>query len=142
MAAVPNFLRTIRDLVLNLLTAALGTAIAESEFYHLFRPQTLAGIYTKELVLSGSIAFVLGCLVYFKWRSRTSQWVWVLGLVGFAWRVVLGNEPATLYAEAQRATLGFVSVRLVAYSAGAVCCAGVVKTVTSPEQKAQSIVES
>jgi hypothetical protein len=127
-----NLSRTVRDLALNLLVAALGTAIAEAGAYGLFHAQTSTGIYTKELVLSGSVGFVLGCLVYFKWRSRASQWIWVFGLVSFAWRFLLGDGPPTVYAEAQKATLGFLSVRLVAYSAGALCCAGVVKTITPP----------
>jgi hypothetical protein len=110
VAAPSNLLRTTRDLVLNLLTATVGPGIAESDFYHLFRTQTIAGIYTKELVLSGSIAFVLGCLVYFKWRSKTSQWVWVLGLFGFAWRVMVSNESVTFY-DSQSGALGIFARR-------------------------------
>lgn len=129
-----NLLRKFRDLALNLFTPSFGTVIAESGFYNLFHPQTQAGRYAKELVLSGSIAFLLGCLVYFKFGSRTSLRVWLLGLAGFVWWIVPGREGVSLY-EPQRATLSFVSLRLVAYSAGAIFWARAIKTVSRPEQR-------
>jgi hypothetical protein len=57
------------------------------------------------------VAFALGCLVYFKWRSRASLWVWALGLTGFAWRVLLGNNPPSLSTGALWATLVFLSLK-------------------------------
>jgi hypothetical protein len=113
-------------LLLNVAVAVIGTAILESGFYNIAHPRTLAGGHRKELALSIAAAFVLGCAVYSKWRPVVAEWIWVLGVVGFIWRVLL-EQSATVYGEAQRATVGFVSVRFIAYSAGALCCAGLVR---------------
>ncbi len=107
--------------------ATLGTAILESEFYNFFHPKTVAGMYRKELLLSGTVAFTLGALVYFKWKPKSAQWICVLGFMGFVWRILLGDQPPTFYAGAQWVTLVFVSLRVIAYSAGALCCSAVVK---------------
>jgi len=81
--------RTIRDLVLSVLTAILGTAIAKSEFENFYRPRRVADSSLKALILSVTVAFVLGSLVYFEYRSRTSPWLWILGFIGsgggFCW---------------------------------------------------------
>lgn len=61
----------------------------------------------------------------------TSQWLRIPGLIVFAWLVLLGNKPPTFGAETQWSTLGILSPRLVAYPAGALCCAGLVKPVSA-----------
>jgi hypothetical protein len=114
--------------MLHVLVASLGPAILEAGFYSIGHPHTVTGAYIKEMVLSGSIALALGGLVYFNWKSPASQWVWVLGVIGFVWRVAQGTQAATFYAEAQQATLEFVSVRFLAYSAGALICSAFVKS--------------
>lgn len=127
--------------MLNVLTAALGTAIAEAGFQNLVHPQTVTGIYRKELLLSGAVAFALGCIVYFKWRSRVTLWVWVLGVTGFVWRISLGDKPSTFNDGALWVTLVFVSLRLVAYSAGAWCCSGLVGSIAPTGEGSQSFKE-
>ena len=111
-------LRAVRDFFFNSLVATIGANIAEDGVSPLFHPKTWAGIYMKEAFLSAGIAFVLGWLVYFKWRHRTAFWVWSLGVCTFAWRLALAGKGAPLDIV-ESATLGFVSVRAVFYSLGA-----------------------
>jgi hypothetical protein len=125
MTVQSDLVRPTRDFLLNVLAAVLGPVLVESEVAHVFHPKTTAGAYTAELVVSALTAFLFCCLVYFKWRLKAAQWVWALGLVGFAWRLLLGiHGPTSPNGDLYRALLGSVSVRLVAYSAGAMCCAG------------------
>jgi len=114
-------LRTARDFLLNWLTAAVGTALISEELARLVEARTARGLYLREIVFSAVVAFLLGYLIFYKWESRTSIWVGVVGVLGFVWRILLGN-PLTPSGELSQANLDFVSTRALFYSLGAFCC--------------------
>jgi|SRR5215469_882077 len=115
--------RTVRDFVFNLATATVGVTIAQNEIGPAFPTKTFAETYLKAVVLGIILAFFLGFIVYWKWRSRTAFWVWPIGLCTFVWRLASGsgdpNHPAE---EVYAGTLVFVSVQSVSYSLGAFIC--------------------
>jgi hypothetical protein len=116
-------LRAVRNFIFNSVLATIGVAIMEGAVYPLVNPKTYAGRYLKELLISAAIAFLLGYLAYFKWRSATAFWVWIIAIVTFGWRLTIGSGNADDLAEVvTSATLAFVSVRAVFYSLGAICC--------------------
>ena len=90
---ISKALRIAGSTILNIVTATLGTAILESAVYNVYHPETLAGLYKKELLLSGTVAFSLGALVYSKWKCRSAEWICILGFAGFIWRILLGDQP-------------------------------------------------
>lgn len=128
-------LRAAFDLLRHLLTAIFGTAIAESSIYAIYRPKTVDGITIKEIILSAVVAFVLGALVQQIWQLNMAKWIALLGVLVFA--TTLRFEPISVLEgggfrlapifgkppDWDRLTLGFLSVRLVAYSFGAFCWA-------------------
>jgi hypothetical protein len=60
----------------HLLTALLGTAIIESEFWHILPSSVVfEGSCFKEYFFSTLIPFGLGYFVFWKWRTRSAQWV-------------------------------------------------------------------
>jgi predicted membrane channel-forming protein YqfA (hemolysin III family) len=71
-------------------------------------------------VISASVAFLPGGFVYYKWKPPEAKWLWIAGVCGFAWRVILGS-PQTIHEEVGWFTLGLVSLRVVSYSLGAFC---------------------
>ena len=120
MIRAVGLLLLARNLVLHLLTALFGTAIIASELSHIFHPQAIRGVFIRELVISASVAFLLGSFVYYKWKPPEAKWLWIAGACGFAWRVILGS-PQTIHEEVGWLTLGLVSLRVVSYSFGALC---------------------
>ena len=68
--------------------------------------------------MSAAIAFLIGAIAYYKLRSVEAKWVWVLGVCGFALRV-MHPTALTIQEESLLFTLGLVSVRAVCYSLGA-----------------------
>ncbi len=117
-------LRATASLVGNWLTAAIGTAIWNAEFEHIFHPGTIRGLYIREILLSAVVAFLLGYFVFYKWRSAPAKWVWVVGVLGFTWRATL-DTPSTPAATATLLSLDAVSVRAAFYSLGAWSCASI-----------------
>lgn len=101
----------------DLLIASLGVAIIESAVYPILpRPATISGIYAKELLISGGVAFVLGAIFYWKLNRSSSLWIWTLGICLFVTRVASGAGIGS-------DVLGFLSIRMVCYSLGAGICA-------------------
>ena len=124
------------DLLRHFLTATLGTAIAESEIYGMYHPKTITGAFAKEITLSAVIALLLGLVVQRIWPSNTARWMALLGVLAFA--ATLSFRPETVLdpvgafslpiffarpTDWSKVTLWFASVRLIAYSFGAFCCA-------------------
>ena len=123
------FLKSLRicgDVLINLAVASLGTAILEAELEHVIDRQTLYSL-KNYLLVTGAVAFGLGCTVYLKWRLRASLWLWLPGLAGLLWNLLTAKSSPRFTTSPGWATWVFVSLRLVAYSAGALCCSGLVK---------------
>jgi hypothetical protein len=118
-----KLMRTARDTIFSLAVAVMGTSIAEGPFLLFSRSQTTADLYQRELLVTGSVAFVLGVLVYAKWRSEPALWIWLPGLAGFGWWALLGGQSPSLYEDVNKMVLAFVSLRMVGYSTGALLCA-------------------
>jgi hypothetical protein len=74
--------------VLNILVAAIGTAIVEAPFYN-FPYHSAPTAVVKEDVLSAVAAFGLGYFVYVRFRSDLAKWVWLGGLCWFGQRALL-----------------------------------------------------
>src|SRR5580692_6358201 len=72
----------------HLLAALIGTGIFESEIYRIFAPSTSNGRLLKATILSAAIAFALGYFVFWKWRSQSAKWLWIIGLCWFGQRAV------------------------------------------------------
>ncbi len=156
MILVTRFIRAGALIVGHLLTAMLGTAILDSEIYHLFHPPTLAGSVRLEDGLSASIAFGLGYVVFYKWESRFSLWIWLIGAFWFGQQAIRayfdpGLHGETIFWEFVSPKFGgrerlenwltytIPLVRTVFYSAGAFCCSrfGGFWTVVSAENAAR-----
>ena len=134
------FLKSLRicgDVLINFAVASLGTAILEAELEHVIDRQTLYSL-KNYLLVTGAVAFGLGCTVYLKWRLRASLWLWLPGLAGLLWELAHRGKFPTFYDFAGWATWVFVSLRLVAYSAGALCCSGLVKKADGSTTKVPS----
>ena len=58
-------LRICGDVLINFAVASLGTAILEAELEHVIDRQTLYSL-KNYLLVTGAVAFGLGCTVYFK----------------------------------------------------------------------------
>jgi len=116
-----RLLRPTAGFVANWLTAVIGTAIIEDEFSNLFHPRTVEDVFLKWVFLSAIIAFLLGCLAYYKWKSTSAMWVWVTGVCGFGYQVLSGVRLFQIERDLFWASLTFVSVRAVSYSLGAIC---------------------
>ena len=83
------FLKSLRicgDVLINFAVASLGTAILEAELEHVIDRQTLYSL-KNYLLITGAVAFGLGCTVYLKWRLRASLWLWLPGLAGLLWQL-------------------------------------------------------
>jgi hypothetical protein len=79
------------------------------------------GGYAKELILSAAVAFLLGGFVYYRWQSGAAKWIWIVGVCGLMWLLVGSRGQTPFIPDWLRAwaVLSFVSLRLIAYSAGA-----------------------
>jgi hypothetical protein len=96
--------------------------VFEAEFRNLFHPRTIGGIYIKEIVLSATVAFLLGSFVFYRWKYATSKWTWVVGVCGFTLRAIFRwSYPVGTRGFIFLLTLDAVSVRMVFYSLGAAC---------------------
>jgi lambda repressor-like predicted transcriptional regulator len=128
--------RPVLDLLRHFLTATLGTAIAESSVQGIYHPKSIAGVLAKGMTLNAVIALLLGIVVQRIWPSNTARWMALLGVLTFAATLFFRPEtvldpgsPFSLSMFFERPTdwykltLWFVSVRLIAYSFGAFCCA-------------------
>jgi hypothetical protein len=105
MTASKSF-RTLSALFGHCLTALVTTAIIESELSALYLGHTTRGLYRMEIALSAAIPFLLGFLVYAKWKPTAAKWVCIVGVCGFAWRVYPGT-PHTLDQQASWFTFDF-----------------------------------
>ena len=118
-------LRVLGALIGNLLVASVGTAIFEEAFYNFYHPISREGSYAKEMILSVVVAFLLGGFIYYKWNAGAAKWIWIVGVCGLMWLLVGSWGQTPLIPDWLRAwaVLSFVSVRTIAYSAGAWLCA-------------------
>ncbi len=122
---LPGPVRALSALIGNFLVATLGTAISEDEFYSFYHPISREGAYAKELILSVAVAFLLGGLVFYMWQSGAAKWIWIFGVCGLIW-LPIGSRGQTPFIPDWLTTWGVlcvVSVRAIAYSAGAWLCA-------------------
>lgn len=122
------------EFLLNLIAANFGTGLFEAELSNLFHPHSLGGIYLKQIVLSATVAFLLGSFVFYRWKYASSKWVWIVGICGFAFHAILPDF--THFTPEQRGyllsvALDAVSVRMVSYSLGAACASLIVARVGS-----------
>jgi len=123
------FPRPIKFL-LNCLAAIFGTVLFEAEFWDLFHPSTPGAIYIKQIVLSATVAFLLGGFVFYRWKYGTSKWIWIVGICGFVLHAIFlrGFAPPERGYVLSLA-LDAVSVRLACYSLGATCVSLIVARV-------------
>ncbi len=132
LPGLPAPIRVVSALIGNFLVAALGTAISEGAFYGIYHPVSTQGIYAKEMILSAAIAFLLGGFVYYRRRSGTAKWIWIAGVAGLMWFVAGSWGETRFIPEWFRtwAVLSFISIRVIAYSAGAWVSAGLIAFLT------------
>jgi len=146
-APTSNFMRLAGVFLLCALQAIIGTAIVETPFFAIFRPNTVVGVVLKEYVLSVAIAFAIGYLVYHHWRLVQSKWLWLAGL---CWLIlgalrslvqpsVMEGRLDALYRDMSgfgcvpstgcASFFGYMvpSLRAICYSVGALCCSRVVR---------------
>jgi len=83
---VLKWLRVVGVSFLDALAAVIGTSVIAQEFH--FHPSTLLGMMVLSEIRSAIIALALGFVVYYVWRTKSSRWVWVLGLVWFVYGAV------------------------------------------------------
>ena len=138
LATVAKSIRSIGMFFFNLAVATIGTKVAEDPFDHFihFSDRSKAA-FLKADFLTFSIAFVLGCFVYYKRHLTSAKWVWVAGVSWFGLRAfgVLDGPPSTLLWEMSKSRAVFGTdvfndwgqytlplLRTIAYSAGAFCC--------------------
>ena len=126
--------RWVLDLLRHALTATLGTAIVGEEIGRIYHAKTLAGMITKEIIVSAIVASLLGALSQHVRPSNPARWMSLPGIVVFfAW--TLRNQPASVLdsgsgfrldlsldiQDPMKITMWVVAVRLVGYSLGAIC---------------------
>jgi hypothetical protein len=124
--------------LLNLLVAVIGTKIFEAPFDHFvhFSDRTSAAVLKADL-LTSTVAFGLGYLVYRRWQPASARWAWVAGACWFGLGAlhILGERPGTMLWEISGSRFpldidNFVNwskftlplLRTTFYSAGAFCC--------------------
>ena len=91
--SVPRIGRDALDLLRHVLTATLGTAFAESEISGVYHAKTLAGAVTKEVIVSGIVASLLGALLQHFRPSNLTRWIWLLGIATLAFTVRIKHDP-------------------------------------------------
>ena len=141
--------RTLGWIVGNFLTASVGAKISGDMLDPILRPifkhELSAGGAVKEDLLCGAIAFGLGYIVYYRWKTASAKWIWIAGAVWFAQRVlsiwfaqrtlrfVAGSAPpiflelsgVSYVPNAQNIdtwVCTLIFVRTMFYSIGAACC--------------------
>ena len=117
-----GILRRPIEFLANCVAAIFGTALFQAEPSNLFHPRTLGGIYLKGILLSATIASLLGGFVFYRWKFATSKWIWIAGICGFAFHAIFlrGLAPPQR-GYILSVVLDLMSVRMVSYSIGAVC---------------------
>jgi hypothetical protein len=119
-----SYLRIVGVFLLNVLAAAVGTAMVDETFSALYRTETITQAYLKEILLSSIIAFALGVLVFYKWKVTLAKWVWVVGAAALLLRLTLKSSSFTLDEEVGGwAGVTFICFRTIFYSFGAFVCA-------------------
>lgn len=81
-------LRAAGIFVLDLLGAVLVPTILEGSVWRIIPLRSFTGILVKEWTLDLAVAAFMGSMMYRAWRSKTSQWVWVLPVLWFALRAI------------------------------------------------------
>jgi len=143
-----RWIRTAGSLLLNLLLAVFGTAVIQTPLDSLIKVHTIPEIVQRSDWLSAVCACLLGYVVYRLWRPYIARWLWVAGIGWIAFRVILllpAQHVSALYpaqhvsiwsalsgtgcsegitAVGCRNWLQFTipSLRMVAYSTGAIVC--------------------
>jgi hypothetical protein len=143
MDAIIKSARGVGVFILHVLQAVVGTAIIESPLHAIYHPHVRSGIIIKEDLLSATVAFASGCLVYNKWRQAAPKWVWLAGVCWFGIHLFLVSDGEAAVVE-QLAGTGCLSnvgsvacndwstatlplLRTLFYSAGAFLCAHVIE---------------
>ncbi len=75
-------------MVVHFFAAVLIPNFFSSDFSHIFPQRTPTAIVYREYAISGVVALALGYFVFYKWRSSTAKWIWVVGALWFAWEAV------------------------------------------------------
>jgi hypothetical protein len=83
---VVKWLRIAGIFLVNLVVAAFGPATIGAEIH--IHAYDWANRVLIEDIRSAGIAFVLGFFVYYFWKTPSSKWVWVAGVVWFTQRAV------------------------------------------------------
>jgi hypothetical protein len=129
-------LRAVGVFLGNLVNAIVGIAMVNSVIYNIF-PWVIS--WGRRLLLddflSAFFSFVLGYIVYYKWKPASAKYVWLVGACAFGLRLthLLVGAHGTLFAEMYgnvhdlpnfKDWYGFTVplVRTGFYSAGAFCC--------------------
>ncbi len=150
---IPRPVRVVGAFVGNWLAAVAGTAMTEDEFKPFYHPATFGGLYMREILLSTVVASLLGCFVYYKWKSATAKWIWIYGACYLAWQA--GARLAPTYipdwdlgdlvnSDAVRMVWVAAAFRAIAYSGGAWRCGPVLVSAErslSPETPGMAAAE-
>ena len=75
-------------MVVHFFAAVLIPNFFSSDFSHIFPQRTPTAIVYREYAISVVVALALGYFVFYKWRSSTAKWIWVVGALWFAWEAV------------------------------------------------------
>jgi hypothetical protein len=146
MTGAMRMLRPIVIVLGNIVTALIGTAILESDLWHIVPSTAVSTLNAKEYVVSTFIPLALGYFVFWKWRYPAAKWVWIAGVVWFGQRALLywvSEAPSRLLGVRhsvfrEMSGIGCINgewlscndflgytvlcIRIVFYSAGAWCC--------------------
>jgi hypothetical protein len=132
-------LRGSAEFAINLLVAIFVAAVLETFIGSFIRVHTLQTVLIKAYALNFLAAFVIGYLVYLRWKPSTAKWLWIIGALWIVlraaslalgnttglWRELIGldlADPRTNRSHLFLWTLTLIAVRLVAYSLGAWLC--------------------
>lgn len=85
---MPRALKFCGLLILNTLTALIGTAVLETSLGKVFRPHSLATFLWKEWSLSIFCAALIGFFMWRTWKTSATKWVWVIPSLWFAMKFV------------------------------------------------------
>jgi hypothetical protein len=139
---VVKWLRIAAIFLADLSVAGLGPVIIAQLHPH---GRDRVGLLQLEAARSIGIGFFLGFFVYYLWKTRSSRWVWVVGILWFAYGAVtywnsqhylrLSQETHSIYWEMSGVGcrfdvqscydwLGYTCplLRTIFYSAGAFLC--------------------
>ena len=97
-----NLLRGLKFcglVAVHIVIALLGTAILESSLHRIFRPNSIATVLWKELILSATIAFGLGFSVQRLWQNTAAKWAWVLPALWFGFGTLLTVGHGAIFSQ-------------------------------------------